>query len=150
MKTLILLLVSTMLLFSCCKEETPIPTTTPTPKYDTITIEASCVGDYKASFDINYNYLYKQEDFISFVQGNQTEKIVIPINYVLPKTWSRKFVGVNWGDFSVSCKPPFTGTNFNSFSSYVSLTIKCNGLTIGFAEATSDTSGTASINAHIQ
>jgi hypothetical protein len=154
------LIISTILFFSCSKKETT-PTTTPTPKFDTITLEASCVGDYKASFDINYNYNYYGWYFngISlitqpeFVQGYRSEKIVISLNDVVtnafPKIWSKTFIGVNAGSFSISCKPPFTGTNSNSFSSYISLTVKRNGLSIGFAEATSDTSGTASINAHI-
>ena len=158
-----ILLISTILIFSCSKKETT-PTIMPTPKLDTITLEASCVGDYKASFDIKYNYNYYgwysnwtfsiiDTNKLVYVQDNRSEKIVISLNDVVtnafPKIWSKTFIGVNAGSFSISCKPPFTGTNSNSFSSYISLTIKRNGISIGFAEATSDTSGTASINAHI-
>lgn len=156
---IILVLMSTILFFSCNnKENTPTPTTI--PKYDTITLEASCVGDHKASFDINYNYNYYGWYFNGitlvtepdYIRENKSEKIVITLNDVVnnafPKKWSKTFIGVRAGSFSISCKPPFTGTNFNSFSSYISLTVNKNGSTIGFAEATSDTSGIASINIH--
>ncbi|MFM1828883.1 MAG: hypothetical protein RL624_1124 [Bacteroidota bacterium] len=138
------LLFSTIFFISCNKSETPISKPAePIKTYD-VTYEINCVGDYKTVFDFNYNFPS------AWTSGNTYNQKITLGSTETSKTWSRTFLAVESKSYvSVYCKPPYTGTLNNYFSSYVRITIKYNGITYWSGEATSDTSGVVTYNGYL-
>jgi hypothetical protein len=145
-----ILLISTILIFSCSKKETtPVPIVMDKRKTYDVTYEITCIGDKNAIFYFTYE---RPGDLARFTQIIQLDA------FNSSKTWSRTFLGdtsynSNMGKSGsrvyMFCKPPYTGTTQNYYSSYVHLTVKYNGIKLGWAEATSDTSGIATFTGYL-